>query len=91
MTGTPLTILAIDDDPGDLELLRRHLEDVAAFAITLVTCTNAEAGYRELSRHTHRCHFSRLPAWRGYGARHLAQPQRRWGPAAHHCPYRQRR
>jgi diguanylate cyclase (GGDEF)-like protein len=52
MTGTPLTILAIDDDPGDLELLRRHLEDVAAFAITLVTCPNAEAGHHALSHHT---------------------------------------
>jgi diguanylate cyclase (GGDEF)-like protein len=52
MSVPPLTILAIDDDPGDLELLRRHLEDVAAFAITLVTCANAEAGHRALSQQT---------------------------------------
>jgi two-component system cell cycle response regulator len=44
MDPTPLTILAIDDDLGDMELLRRHLVDVPEFAITLVACTNADAG-----------------------------------------------
>ena len=52
-----------------------------AFAITLVTCTNAEAGHRALSRQTSMSFFS-TTCLGGYGARHLAQPQRRWGPAA---------
>jgi diguanylate cyclase (GGDEF)-like protein len=50
MTATPLTILAIDDDPGDLELLRRHLEDIPAYAVTFIGCANVEAGRRELAQ-----------------------------------------
>ncbi len=49
MEPRPLTILAIDDDPGDIELLRRHIEDLAEFAITFVSCANIEAGRLELS------------------------------------------
>jgi diguanylate cyclase (GGDEF)-like protein len=50
MTATPLTILAIDDDPADLELLRRHLEDIPAYTVTFVGCANVEAGRRELAQ-----------------------------------------
>jgi diguanylate cyclase (GGDEF)-like protein len=51
MTANPLTILAIDDDPGDLELLRRHLGDIPAYAVTFVGCANVETGRRELAQH----------------------------------------
>ncbi|HEY7496025.1 MAG TPA: diguanylate cyclase [Candidatus Tectomicrobia bacterium] len=51
MEAMPLTILAIDDDPGDLELLRRCLEDVPDFAITLVACGDAAAGHTQLANH----------------------------------------
>ena len=44
MEVKPLTVLVIDDDPGDVELLRRHLEKIPDFIITLVVCTSAEAG-----------------------------------------------
>ena len=50
MEATPLTILAIDDDPGDTELLRRHLEGVPEFAMTLVACANAKAAQTALAR-----------------------------------------
>jgi two-component system cell cycle response regulator len=50
MAATPLTILAIDDDPGDLELLRRHLEDIPAYAITFVGCANAETARGALTQ-----------------------------------------
>lgn len=43
-----LTVLVIDDDPGDVELLRRHLEKIPDFIITLVVCTSAEAGQATL-------------------------------------------
>jgi two-component system cell cycle response regulator len=49
MTATPLTVLAIDDDPGDLELLRRYLEDIPEYAITLIACPNANTGHRALT------------------------------------------
>ena len=50
MAGRPLTILAIDDDPGDIELLRRHLEDVPEFAVRFVACHNTAAGRTELAK-----------------------------------------
>lgn len=49
MDATLLTILAIDDDPGDTELLRRHLADVPEFTMTLVACTNADAARAALA------------------------------------------
>jgi two-component system cell cycle response regulator len=51
MEAMSLTILAIDDDPGDLELLRRCLEDVPEFAITLVACRDAAVGRTQLTNH----------------------------------------
>ncbi len=50
MGAKPLTILAIDDDPGDIEILRRYLKSVPEFHITLVACSHAEAGQAELRR-----------------------------------------
>jgi two-component system cell cycle response regulator len=51
MEAMPLTILAIDDDLADLELLWRCLEDVPDFAITLVACGDAAAGRTQLTNH----------------------------------------
>ena len=34
MGAKPLTILAIDDDPGDIAILRRYLKSVPEFHIT---------------------------------------------------------
>jgi diguanylate cyclase (GGDEF)-like protein len=50
MTATPLSILAIDDDPGDLELLRRHLEEIPAYAVTFIGCSRVEAARHALSQ-----------------------------------------
>lgn len=36
MTRAPLTVLAIDDDAGGAELLRRHLEQIEAYCIPFV-------------------------------------------------------
>jgi two-component system cell cycle response regulator len=47
----PLTILAIDDDPGDLEILRRHLEEVPTFAVRFVESLNTEAARAALTEH----------------------------------------
>ncbi len=52
MESKPLTLLAIDDDPGDMEILRRHLEAVPEYTITLITCPNAESGRAALLEHT---------------------------------------
>jgi diguanylate cyclase (GGDEF)-like protein len=49
METKPLIVLAIDDDSGDMELLRRHLEDVPEFAVTLVACFSPEAARAELA------------------------------------------
>jgi diguanylate cyclase (GGDEF)-like protein len=51
MAATPLTILAIDDDPGDLELLRRALEEIHEFTITFLACATLEAGQTMLAQH----------------------------------------
>jgi len=48
MEAKPLTILVIDDDPGDVELLRRYLERIPEFVITCVACTTAEEGQAAL-------------------------------------------
>jgi two-component system cell cycle response regulator len=52
MDTKPLTILAVDDNQGDIELLRRHLEDIPEFAITLVSCSDTKAGRIELTNRT---------------------------------------
>lgn len=51
MRPVSLTILAIDDDPGDIELLRRSLEDLTAFAIDFVACSSMQEGRHALQRH----------------------------------------
>lgn len=48
MEAKLLTILVIDDDPGDVELLRRYLERIPEFVITCVACTTAEEGQAAL-------------------------------------------
>jgi diguanylate cyclase (GGDEF)-like protein len=45
-----LTVLVIDDDAGDAELLRRHLEQIPNFAFHFVHCSSGEAGRAELGR-----------------------------------------
>jgi two-component system cell cycle response regulator len=52
MQAKPLTILVIEDDPGDVELLRRYFEDVPEFAVTFVACPSTEAGRAELASRT---------------------------------------
>jgi diguanylate cyclase (GGDEF)-like protein len=49
MEAESLTILAIDDDPGDTELLRRYLEQVPEFAVTCIACANTEAAHVALT------------------------------------------
>lgn len=51
MPQTPLTILAIDDDPGDIELLRRYLEDQSKYSVTLLQCPNMISGRNALQHH----------------------------------------
>lgn len=50
MEAKLLTLLAIDDDPGDRELLERHLEEIYDFAITVVACPSIEAAREALMR-----------------------------------------
>lgn len=45
----PITVLAIDDDPGDLELLSRYLEDIRGLAITLLTAEDWRQGRQVLA------------------------------------------
>lgn len=44
MENRELTVLAIDDDPGDVELLRRHLEAIDGLRIELTHVANAHKG-----------------------------------------------
>ena len=48
MTDRKIKILAIDDDPGDLNLLRRHLAGMNGMHIDFIGCGNAEQGLAEL-------------------------------------------
>ncbi|MBZ0270067.1 response regulator, partial [bacterium] len=43
-----LSILSIDDDPGDIELLRRHLDTVRDWAVDLRAFTDCKEGLRDL-------------------------------------------
>ena len=49
MSADELCILAIDDDPGDLELLRRALGQVRGLDVSLVCCSSAAEGTRRLA------------------------------------------
>lgn len=48
MTDQRIKILAIDDDRGDLNLLRRHLAGMNGMPIDFIGCDNAEQGLAEL-------------------------------------------
>lgn len=48
MSDNSLKLIAIDDDPGDLELLRRYLLSIPGRTISLAAVTDAEEGYRRL-------------------------------------------
>ncbi len=50
MADEPLTILAIDDDPGDAEILRRRLEEMPDRQFSFIHCSDPEEGRAELSR-----------------------------------------
>jgi len=49
-TETPLTILAIEDDAGDAEILRRHLEQIPDFHFRYLHRTDSESGLAALSQ-----------------------------------------
>lgn len=51
MPPTSLTILAIDDDAGDIELLRRYLEAQSEYSVTLLACPSMACGRDALRRH----------------------------------------
>ena len=40
MTDTNVNIIVVDDDPGDVALLRSYLEEVAEWDVTLVHFTD---------------------------------------------------
>lgn len=44
------TFMVIDDDPGDVEILRRTLEDIPGWESTLLDYNSSEDGRRELAR-----------------------------------------
>ena len=48
MEATSLTVLVIDDDPGDIELLQRYLERIPDYRITLMVCRSAGDGQTAL-------------------------------------------
>jgi signal transduction histidine kinase len=48
----PLVLLAIDDNPADLELLRYHLEEIVDYEITLHPFTDPAAGTAWLREHS---------------------------------------
>jgi DNA-binding response OmpR family regulator len=45
-----LTVLVIDDEPADVEILRRLLEEIEGWKIQLLACHDAETGRAEASR-----------------------------------------
>lgn len=50
MADEPVTILAIDDDPGDAEILRRQLEQVPGLAFEFTHLADPDKVQEELSR-----------------------------------------
>jgi diguanylate cyclase (GGDEF)-like protein len=46
----PLIVLAIDDDEGDAEILRRHLKLIPGLHFEFLHCTDSESGRARLSR-----------------------------------------
>jgi signal transduction histidine kinase len=50
MTPTNLTVLAVDDDAGDAEILRRHLDDIPNLSITFLHAADRDAAQAALAR-----------------------------------------
>jgi DNA-binding response OmpR family regulator len=50
MQKKKFTVLAIDDDPADVEILRRLLKEIVGWKIELLACNDAEAGRAEALR-----------------------------------------
>ncbi len=46
-----VTVLAIEDDPGDVQLLRRYLEDIPEWEVTLLAFTEPAEGLAQLVDH----------------------------------------
>ncbi len=51
MQKTPLKVVAIDDDTGDLLLLRRHLEAIPGRAVEFITAATLDEGLSAIRRH----------------------------------------
>lgn len=51
MAQKQITILAIEDDPGDIHLLRRYLEDIPGWDIKFLAFKEPVEGLAQLSRH----------------------------------------
>ena len=46
-----ITVLAIEDDPGDIHLVRRYLEDIPGWEVTFLAFTQPAEGLAQLSHH----------------------------------------
>jgi len=46
-----ITVLAIEDDPGDIHLVRRYLEDIPGWEVTFLAFTQPAEGLTQLSHH----------------------------------------
>ena len=44
MEKRKFTVLVIDDEPADVEILRRLLEEIKGWEIQLLACNDAETG-----------------------------------------------
>ena len=51
MEHKKITVLAIEDDPGDIHLVRRYLEDIPGWEVTFLAFTEPAEGLTHLSRH----------------------------------------
>ncbi len=51
MVGRKVTVLAIEDDPGDIHLLRRCLEDIPGWEVGFFAFTDPAEALAQLSRH----------------------------------------
>jgi signal transduction histidine kinase len=51
MERTKVTVLAIEDDPGDVQLLRRYLEDILGWEVKLLAFTEPAEGLAQLADH----------------------------------------
>jgi len=51
MEHRKITVLAIEDDPGDIHLVRRYLEDIPGWEVTFLAFTQPAEGLAQLSHH----------------------------------------